>query len=80
MNVNAVFVNIQIRGSLGSLDLEAVHTGGSAKKSKAKAMKLLKQKAKDELKRIYWFSAEGIKTKKGMPGIPLAPNPGSVEA
>ncbi len=66
----ALFVDIETGESLGSLDLEVFHTGGSTKKSKSKAMKRLKKKAIDELKRIYWFSADVIKIKEGMLGIP----------
>ncbi len=71
LRVDAQFVSIETGESLGAFDLEVFHTGGSAKKSKANAMKLLKEKAKEELKRIYWFSAEVIKTKNGMTGIPF---------
>ncbi len=69
--VNALFISIETGNSLGALELEVFHTGGTAKKSKARAMKLLKEKAKGELKRIYWFSADVIRTKKGMVGIPF---------
>lgn len=72
--VYALFINIETGESLGSLDLEVFHTGGSPKKSKAKAMKLLKKKAIRELKRIYWFSSEVIMTEKGMIGIPFGTN------
>jgi hypothetical protein len=66
----ALFVDIETGESLGSLDFEVFHTDGLAKKSKSQAIKLLKKKAKAELKRIYWFSADVIKTKKGAFGIP----------
>lgn len=69
--VYALFINIATGESLGSLDLEAFHTGGAAKKSKAKAMGSLKKKAKAELKRIYWFSSDVITTDQGKPGIPF---------
>jgi len=66
----ALLVDIETGQSLGSLELEVFYTGGSAKKSKSQALKRLKEQAKQELKRIYWFSAEVIRTKKGLPGIP----------
>ncbi len=69
LSVYAPIVDVSTGALLGTLDLQVFHTGGSAKKSKTRAMKLLKEKAKEELKRIYWFSAEVIKTKKGMTGI-----------
>ena len=72
----AMFVDIETGITLGLLDLEVFHTGGSAKKSKAGAMKLLKQKAMAELKQIYWLSADIIKTKKGKQGIPYGTNAG----
>ncbi|UCE08141.1 MAG: hypothetical protein JSW07_09000, partial [bacterium] len=64
--VFAQIINVETGKSLGPLELEVFHTGGSPKKSKAKAMKLLKRKAISELKSIYWFSADIIKIKNGM--------------
>ena len=72
----AMFVDIETGITLGVLDLEVFHTGGSAKKSKAQAMKLLKKKAMAEFRRIYWFSADIIKTKKGKQGIPYGTTSG----
>ncbi|UCE05050.1 MAG: hypothetical protein JSW07_15705, partial [bacterium] len=46
------------------------------KKSKAKAMKLLKRKAISKLKSIYWFSADIIKIKNGMIGLPFGTTSG----
>jgi hypothetical protein len=74
LSVNAVFIDIETGESQGLLDLEVFHTGGTLKRSKAKAMSLLKKKAKAELERIYWFSADVIKTKKGMMGIAFGTN------
>jgi hypothetical protein len=71
LSVYALFINIETGESLGSLDLEVFHTGGSSEKSKAKAMSSLKKKAKAEFKRIYWFSSDVITTDKGKPGIPF---------
>jgi len=69
--VFAQIINIETGESLGTLDLEVFHTGGSPKKSKAKAIKLLKRKVIYELKSIYWLSADIITTKNGMTGLPF---------
>jgi hypothetical protein len=69
--VFAQIIDIETGESLGTLDLEVFHTGGSPKKSKAKAIKLLKRKVIYELKSIYWFSADILTTKNGMTGLPF---------
>ena len=74
--VYALFINIETGESLGSLELEAFHTGGTSEKSKAKAMTSLKKKAKAELKQIYWFSSDLITTNQGKPEIPYGTKSG----
>ena len=76
LTVYAQIIHIKTGDLLGSLNLEVLHTGGSLKKSKAKAMKLLKKKAIYELKSIYWFSTDLITTKNGMTGLPFGTSSG----
>jgi len=53
-----------------SLDLNIFHSGGSAKKSKQKAMKKLEQRIKVELKGAYWFSSDIFESSGRKVGIP----------
>jgi hypothetical protein len=74
--VYALFIDIESGQSLGSLELEAFHAGGTSEKSKAKATTSLKKKAKAELKRIYWFSSDLITTNQGKPELPYGTKSG----
>jgi len=76
LSVIAQIVNTTTGESLGTLELEVIHAGGSFKKSKAKTMKLLKKKALTEFKSIYWFSADVITTKTGKTGLPIGMSSG----
>jgi len=76
LSVFAQFINIENGESLGTLELEVFHTGGSSKKSRTKTMKRLKEKALYEFKRIYWFSSDVITTKNKKTGLPRGTNSG----
>ena len=76
LSVYTQYIDIETGESLGTLELEVTYTGGAAKKSKAKTMKLLREKAKQEFKRIYWFSSNVITTKNGKTGLPRGTSSG----
>lgn len=58
ISVLSSFLAVEDGQVLGPFDFQVIHTGGTKEKSKEKALDILKLKIKNELKRIYWLSAD----------------------
>jgi len=58
LSMESYFIDIQSGDFTGDFNFVVVHTGGNREKSKRKALNLLRTKMVNELKRIYWISAD----------------------
>ena len=64
--VLAHFVDVETGDYLGSLDEKIIYIGGTREQSKRNALKALGNKVENELRRIYWLSADIVKSRKGI--------------
>lgn len=76
LSVESYFLDLQSGEYLGDFNFEVVHTGGNRDKSKTEAMNLFQKKVSNELKRIYWISADIDSAGYGTITIPLGTNQG----
>ncbi|MFZ5518001.1 MAG: hypothetical protein ACOY90_15250 [Candidatus Zhuqueibacterota bacterium] len=71
LSMESYFIDIQSGDYTGDFNFVVVHTGGDRGKSKRTAMNLLHAKMVNELKRIYWISADIDSAAGGTISIPL---------
>jgi hypothetical protein len=76
LTVRSCLANLQTRENLGPCNFIVTEVGGSDAKTKLKVFKELDEKVKNELKRLYWLSADIDSIKNGSITLPVGTKQG----